>query len=231
MRLLLFDVDGTLLLSGGAGMRAVDRVVRERFGVGGASRGVVPDGKTDPMIFREVLASLGPLVKDPERELGAMAARYVELMEEEVAASPGARLMPGVSELLGLLHPRRGVLLGLLTGNLEPTARLKLGRFGLNRYFPVGAFASDDERRERLVPIAVRRAERFAGCRIGLGDRVMVIGDTPRDVACAVANGVTAVGVAAWRYSQADLARAGATVVLPDLADHPAVLAALGLGA
>ena len=229
MRLLLFDVDGTLLLSGGAGMRCIDRVVWERFGVERGSRGVEPDGKTDPVIFREVLARLGPLVEDPERELEMMTVRYVELMGVEVAASEGARLMPGVLELLSLLHIRHDVALGLLTGNLEATARLKLERFDLNRFFPVGAFASDDERRERLVPIAVRRAERLVGCEFGLGDRVMVIGDTPRDVACAVANGVVPVGVAAWRYSVEDLKRAGATVVLPGLADAPRVIASLGL--
>jgi phosphoglycolate phosphatase len=229
MKLLLFDVDGTLLRSGGAGFRAIDRAVRERFGVEHASRGVVPDGKTDPAIFREVLAGLGVAPRDRAVEMEGLTAAYDRLFPEEMAASAGACLMPGVVELLEALAGRVDAVLGLLTGNLERTARVKLDRFGLNRFFPFGAFASDDELRERLVPIAVARAERHTGRAIGPGRHVHVIGDTPRDVACALANGATAVGVGAARYPAEALAAAGAHVVLENLADTRAALVSLGL--
>jgi phosphoglycolate phosphatase len=230
MKLLLFDIDGTLLLSGGAGFRAIDRVLLERFGVAHASRGILPDGKTDPVIFREVLAACGIPGGELARAMEVLTVDYERCFREEMPVSPGARLMPGVEELLAALAIRSEVVLGLLTGNLERTARVKLERFGLNRYFRFGAFSSDDEVRERLVPLAVERAERLTGHRIGLGRHVHVIGDTPRDIVCALANGVTAVGVGAARYPARDLAAAGAHVVFESLADTEAVLAGLELG-
>lgn len=228
MKLLLFDIDGTLLRAG-AGMRAIDRAVLERSGVEGSTAGIRPDGKTDQVIFREALARALPPGSDLEAEVEALGRRYEQLMAEEVAKAANARLMPGVNELLGALAGRHDVALGLLTGNLESTGRLKLARFDLNRFFPFGAFASDDERRERLPPIAVERAERHTGRTIGLGRHVHVIGDTPRDVACALANGATAVGVGAAGYPASDLAAAGAHLVFDSFSDTGAVLAGLGL--
>jgi phosphoglycolate phosphatase len=225
--LLLFDIDGTLLLSGGAGARAIERACRERLGLDDAFAGISPDGKTDPMLFDEVLIRNG-LSLDPEL-VADLTARYIRHFPEEMTAAPGAHLLPGVVETLEAVHGIPDVALGLLTGNLEPTARVKLAHFGLDRFFAFGAYGSDDGQRERLVPIAVARAERLLGRTIGCGRHVVVIGDTPRDVACALANGVTAVGVASHRYPPASLRAAGAHHVLADLSDPGALPALLGL--
>lgn len=222
-RILLFDIDGTLLLSGGAGRRAINRTFAELFGIADAFAGIVPDGNTDPLIFREIVTRSGLGTETLERRWPEIEERYRRHMEHEMRRSPGARLMPGVTELLTRLHGREHLHLGLLTGNLEPTARMKLDRFGLNRFFGFGAFGSDDADRNRLAPIAVRRAEARLDRPIGLGRHVFVIGDTPKDVACALAAGVTAVGVASANYSQAELESAGAHVTLSTL-EAPAPL-------
>ncbi len=225
--LLLFDIDGTLLLTGGAGSRAIDRACRERLGLDGAFAGISPDGKTDPMLFDEVLVRHGI---DAEPELVAdLTERYVRYFAEEMDASPGARLLPGVVETLDEVRAHPGVALGLLTGNLEPTAWVKLAHFGLDGFFAFGAFGSDDAVRERLVPIAVTRSEELLGHPVGCGRHVVVIGDTPRDVACALANDATAVGVASHRYPRAALCAAGAHHVLEDLSDPRALPELLGL--
>ncbi len=229
-KLLLFDLDGTLLVTRGAGFRSIARVVEERYGVIDELTDIVPDGKTDPMIFREVLRTRRLVEPDAEdAEIAAITVRYEELMCREMPAAPGATVLPGVVELLDELAGRTDVMLGVLTGNLEVTARAKLARFDLNRFFPFGAFSSDHHDRERLVPVAVQRAEEWSGEQIGLGDHVIVIGDTPRDVECALANGATAVGVASGRPTAEELWAAGAHAVLPSLEDRAAFLHAAGL--
>jgi len=226
VKLLLFDIDGTLMLSGGAGFRAIDRVFEESHGIGRATRGIVPDGKTDPMIFREVVDRHGLAGGGHSVSLGRLRERYAQIMAEEMAASP-ARLMPGVEMLLERLNADAGVALGLLTGNFEETARIKLRRFGLDRFFGFGAFGSDDGDRRLLPAKAVERAERRLGAPLGLGPHVVIIGDTPRDVECALVNRATAVAVATGRYSTAQLRDAGATVVFEDFSDTEAVVSTL----
>jgi phosphoglycolate phosphatase len=225
LRVLLFDVDHTLLAAGGAGFRAMDRAFLEICGVENATRGIVPDGKTDPMLFGEALVRcrLAAAGSPPPPEL---VRRYEILFPEEMAAPP-AVLMPGVRELLDSLSGRPQVLLGLLTGNLERTAQVKVATFGLDHYFTFGAYGSDHGDRLRLPPIAVERAERLAGLPIGLGRHVVILGDTPRDVVCARAWGATAVGIATGRSSRSQLLDAGAHLVFEDLADTEAVLQAV----
>jgi len=227
--LLLFDLDGTLMKSGGAGMRAIARAVQERFGLTDSFGDIVPDGKTDPLILREIIRTRGLGRDDEQLLLDDLAARYRRLLTEEMPRAAKARVLPGVRALVEVLARQALVPFGLLTGNYEVTARIKLEHVGLNRFFPFGAFSSDDEDRERLVPVAVSRAEQHTGRAIGVGRHVHVIGDTPLDVRCALANGVTAVGVASGRYSAEELSRARAHVVLDDLADTNAVLEALGV--
>ena len=227
MKLLLFDIDGTLMLSGGAGRRAIDRTFFEAYGIDNAFGDVVPDGNTDPMIFREIIRNHDVTLRDGSAELAGLIRRYTDHMADEMGSSEGARLMPGVIPLLEHLDGIDELALGLLTGNFETTARIKLGRFELNRFFGFGAFSSDDPVRNRLVPVAVDRAEVHLGRPIGIGRHVFVIGDTPRDVECALANGATAIGVAASNYTVGDLERAGAHVALPTLEDITAFLAAI----
>lgn len=228
MKLLLFDIDHTLLASGGAGFRAINRAFAELYGVENATRGIVPDGKTDPMLFEEAIRNAPGARASQDGRLATLIQLYERLLPEEMTAPP-ARLMPGVTELLEALSVRSGLLLGLLTGNLESTAHAKLRTFDLDGFFGFGAFGSDDRDRLQLPPVAVRRAEELTGTRIGLGPHVVVIGDTQRDVVCALAWGATAVGVATGNTTEEELRDAGAHLVFRDLADTAAVIAALGV--
>jgi phosphoglycolate phosphatase-like HAD superfamily hydrolase len=228
VKLVLFDIDHTLLASGGAGFRAINRAFVELFGVKDATRGIRPAGKTDPMLFEEALRNASLAGVDGRRAQAELTSLYEHYLPQEMTAPP-ARLMPGIEPLLETLSARPSILLGLLTGNLESTAYAKLRVFGLDRFFACGAFGSDDRDRLRLPPIALRRAERLIGSAIGLGPRVVILGDTPRDVHCALAWGATAVGVATGGSSVGELRDAGAHLVFPDLSDTPAVLAALGV--
>lgn len=226
MRLVLFDVDGTLLRTGGAGRRTLDRIFLEMLGVREAFSVIRPDGMTDPVIFRDMLRLNGIRVDDEDGVVAEIRRRYETEFLDELVSSPAA-LMPGARLLVEALAARPDVVLGLLTGNLERTGRAKVEHLGLGRYFPFGAFSSDHEERDRLPPVAVARAEAHLGRPIGLGRHVVIVGDTPRDVACALAHGCTAVGVGQARYSEAELAAAGAHRTLPDLAALDVAMAAL----
>jgi phosphoglycolate phosphatase len=229
LKLLLFDIDGTLMLSGGAGRRAIDRAFLELHGISDAFGDVIPDGNTDPAIFRAIFANHDLRVGDGSPAFREVVECYVRHLPAEIRASDRAHLMPGAAALVRHLSRSDDLALGLLTGNFEATARIKLDRFGLNDFFPFGAFGSDDGVRTRLVPIAVERAEAHLGREIGIGPQVVIIGDTPQDVECAVVHGATAIGVAASRYSVADLEAAGANHALPTLDDIPAFMRAIGI--
>lgn len=219
MTLLLFDIDGTLVNGFGAGRAAVEAAYQDVIGHSINSDGLPFSGKTDPQIVREMLAQddrAGASDRD------ALAARVLERYAERLGdAIPQHRLeaLPGTRSLLERLAARPGdVLLALLTGNLERTARLKLDAAGLNHFFDFGAFSSDDPDRDLLVPIAARRAEARTGHEIS-GTDIVVIGDTPRDVACGQTHGTRTVGVCTGRYDCADLEEAGADLILDDLTD------------
>lgn len=231
VKLLLFDLDGTLMLSGGAGSRAIDTIFLRNFGVANAFDGIHPHGMTDPMIFRELFARHGLAIADEAETITRLAEEYRRELAIEMPISEKAHLMPGVIPLLERLAAAPGVVMGLLTGNFEPTARIKLTRFDLNRFFPFGAFSTDSANRSDLPPVAVRRAEEFLGRPIGLGPHVSVIGDTPMDVRCALDNGVTSVAVATTKFTVEDLRRAGAHIVLDSFADTDFALNALGVTA
>jgi phosphoglycolate phosphatase len=227
-RIILFDLDGTLLATGGAGRRVMNRVFLELYGVRGAFSCIVPDGKTDPAIFREIVRRTMPGCRDEDRVINEVRVRYEHAFEEEMMTSAGAYLMPGVRALLDRLSARSDCALGLLTGNLEKTARIKLRRFDLEGYFPFGAYSSDHEDRPALLPIAIARAEGYLEAPIGIGPHVVVIGDTPLDVHCALTHGATAVGVAHARFTASELVAAGAHLTLEGFDDTASVIAALG---
>lgn len=229
MKLLLFDIDHTLLASGGAGFRAINRAFVELCGIEDATLGIRPAGKTDPMLFREAIRNAAARGVDAGLSMTRLTELYERYLPLEMTAPP-ARLMPGVADLLEELSARESaVVLGLLTGNLQSTAYAKLGVFGLDRFFRLGAFGSDDGDRLQLPPIAVRRAERMTGITIGLGPQVVILGDTTRDIHCARAWGATAVGVATGGSCADELRDAGAHIVFPDLSDTAAVITALGV--
>jgi phosphoglycolate phosphatase len=219
-RFLLFDVDMTLIDSGGAGIAALNRAMEELFGISEGFKNVKAAGKTDPQIVREALTNHG--FDDDSFTIHLFTDLYLIHLQDTLGNGKG-HVKPGVFELLRRLEEDSEFLLGLLTGNLEAGARLKLGRFSLNRYFPVGAFGNDDEDRNGLLPIAVQRLGLTTGVRLDYRDCV-VIGDTPLDVACAAAHGAPCIAVATGPYSVDVLAETGAALVLEDLSDTDRVL-------
>jgi len=221
-KLVLFDIDGTLLLSAGAGRRAILAAVAERVADLTAMAGIRFDGKTDPQIVTELLAAAGQESPSDPARVAAVLERYVSHLELELAVhGHRSRLMPGIPELLDALEAEQGVVLGLLTGNVVTGARLKLKAAGLDPdRFVVGAFGSDHSERAELPPIAVRRAEPYFG-REPSGAEVVIIGDTPADVSCGTCIGARSIAVATGGFSVAELRAAGAHAVFADLSDLP----------
>jgi phosphoglycolate phosphatase len=227
MRLVLFDIDGTLLWTDGAGRRAMEGALSHVFGSAGDPR-YRYDGKTDVQIARELMRAEGHADDAIDARLHAVLDGYLERLRRELDA--GARhveLLPGVPELLDALEPRPDVVLGLLTGNVALGAEAKLTAAGLDfRRFRVNAFGSDHEHRPLLPAVAQRRAREILGHAFG-GEEVVVIGDTPADIDCARSIGARTVAVATGRYSVEELAEHEPAVVLRDLSDTEAALQAI----
>lgn len=222
-KLVLFDIDGTLVLTGGAGLRAMNRALEEVFGHATGLDGIPVAGRTDWAILADAVRRFGRRLDGPM--LADLQHRYVTRLAEEIV-QPGAGrkgIMPGVREMLDRLDRRDDVLVGLLTGNFEEGARVKLDYFDLWRYFRFGAFGGDAADRNALVPVAVERARGCGLPEIADGD-VLVVGDTPHDVMCAHAAGATAVAVATGSSSIDELRATGARHVFTDLSDTSAVL-------
>ena len=226
-RVILFDVDGTLVHAAGAGRRSLERVLSGEFGrVEHALSGLRLDGMTDRLIVREVLVALGRTFEDSLCD--RILESYVVALREEIQG-PGFRVLPGVVEVLTDLATA-GATVGLCTGNVTEGARLKLARGGIDRFFEWGpdaiaGFAHDGEARELLVRAALDRGASRLGWALDPGD-ALVVGDTPRDVSAARAHGVPVVGVATGRYGAEELRRAGAHGVLATLdGAAPALLA------
>ena len=230
MKLVLFDIDGTLLLTDGAGRRAIQRALTEVFGSTGPADHWF-DGKTDPQIVRELMRHAGHEDARIDTDMRALLDRYVECLHEELRDSgPAARPLPGVPALLDALEARDDVILGLLTGNVEPGARAKLRAVGLDPdRFKVGAFGSDHEQRPELPAVARRRTMEKLGVTVA-GNAMIVIGDTPADLTCGQSIGAAAIGVATGRYSVEQLSAYSPLAVFETLAETPRVLHAI-LGA
>jgi phosphoglycolate phosphatase-like HAD superfamily hydrolase len=214
VKLLLFDVDGTLISTGGAGVRALNQACQKVLALENAMDGILPHGKTDPAIVREILARSG-LSGEPLDSTGHILDAYLAFLVDEVAHSPKYRVLPGIEELLNQFGQSSGIALGLATGNVERGARIKLERGRLNQYFHFGGFGSDSESRTNLVRLAAERGAQK--CRISvLPNDVFVIGDTPRDIEAGREAGFRTIGVATSTYSRADLERAGADLAITD---------------
>jgi phosphoglycolate phosphatase len=227
-RLILFDIDGTILLTAGAGRRAVQRAVEEIHPLSDAARAVRFDGKTDPLIVMELLEASGhPQWKDPAI-VDALCERYVTHLEAELAAQGHeTTLLPGVVELIEALDRDPGVMLGLLTGNVARGAHLKLRSAGVDPgRFVVGAYGSDAYYRPLLPAIAAGRVRAMSGWD-PRGPEVVIIGDTPADVTCGAGIGARPVAVATGSYSVDDLTAAGAAAVFSDFTDTQSVVEAI----
>jgi len=224
MRLVLFDIDGTLLLSDGAGRRAIMRALREVFGATGPEDYHF-DGKTDPQIVRELMRLAGLTDARIDADMERLLSRYVTCLHEELRA-PGKRayMLPGVPELLDALERQAGMVLGLLTGNLRQGALAKLGAVGLDASrFRVGAFGSDHELRPELPAVALRRARTMLGHDFS-GEAMIVIGDTPADLTCGRGVGARAIGVATGRFAVAELQQHEPLAVFTDLSSTDEVV-------
>ena len=209
MPILLFDIDGTLLQSHGVGRRCIEDALEQVLG-GTFDTSAIPfSGKTDKQIFREILTAAreaGLDVDDVDGVHGPFGAAYRDLMHERLPEAH-VEALPGAVALVQRLAAD-GVPMGLLTGNLQPLAFAKIGRIGLGpAEFPFGAYGSDSEDRNALPAIAVRRAGRALGRDVDPAE-VVVVGDTPLDIACARAGACTAVAVATGRYAADDLGEA-----------------------
>ncbi|MFN2566853.1 MAG: HAD family hydrolase [Gemmatimonadaceae bacterium] len=233
MKLVLFDIDGTLVWTDGAGRRAIHYALAQVFSCTVPS-GYWFDGKTDPQIVRELMRLSGHQDDYIHARMQPVFEIYVERLRAELRA-PGyrPRVLPGVYDLLDQLESRDDVVLGLLTGNLAAGARAKLESVGIDPdRFRVGAFGSDHEDRPTLPELARRRVRERLGLEVD-GPDIVIIGDTPADVTCGRAVGARAIGVATGRYTPDELRRHGAAAVFTDLSDTHAVVAeilALGRG-
>jgi phosphoglycolate phosphatase-like HAD superfamily hydrolase len=226
-RLVLFDIDGTLLSAAGISASALREALQAQFGTEGSLAGYDYSGKTDPQIVRELMEEAGFAREVIEERMAATLDEYLRRLTE-ILRPEHVRPKPGVVALVEALARQPGVTLGLLTGNLEPGARLKVEPLGLNTRFPFGAFGSDHEDRHRLPALAVERAFLHTGHRF-VGKRVVIVGDSIHDVRCGQSIGVRAVAVATGVTPAETLAAEEPDALLRDFSDlGPALRAVMG---
>jgi phosphoglycolate phosphatase len=218
LSLVLFDVDGTLLLSGGAGVRAMSRAFEQLFGVADALAGIEVAGRTDTFLVSSAFTRAG-IADSPENHRRFRELYPVVLADEIQHRGQGRHgVMPGVPSLLDRLSADGAFHLALLTGNYQPAAFIKLRHFGLDRFFEWGAFGEESADRNELGRLAMERAVKRAvpppAC-----SRAIVVGDTPFDIACARAIGARSLAVATGSHSVEQLKESGADIAIDDLSD------------
>jgi phosphoglycolate phosphatase len=213
---ILFDVDGLLITIGGAGTRSWRWAFEELYGIPADIGEFTEAGMTDPVVGRLTFTAV--IGREPsDEELARVVSQYLMRLPEEVAQSSGYRVLDGVEELLPRLCGD-GYLLGITTGAVEAAAHIKLARAGLNRFFSFGGYGSDSVDRDELTRKAIDRAGVILGSSLDT-QPVLVLGDTPNDIAAAHAAHTIAVGVASGRHSEAELREAGADHVLGSLVE------------
>ncbi len=205
MRLFLFDIDGTLVYAHKAGRTCLLRAMRDVFGTEGIADSYDWRGKTDPQIVRDLLRGAEFPEAVIQARLGECFAAYAAFLGEKIDRGHPVDVFPGIRQLLQALSAREDALLGILTGNVEAGARLKLKPTGLLPYFKVGAYGSDDSDRRKLPAVALAQAQALTGQPIP-ASRAVILGDTPLDIDCARAAGAKAVAVATGQHSVEELA-------------------------
>jgi phosphoglycolate phosphatase len=220
MHVCLFDIDGTLLATGGAGQKAMEAALRAEFGELRPVVGISTAGRTDRAITSDLFAFFG-IERHPE-VVDRFLAAYLRHLPDHLAACTGT-ILPGVAELLKELAARDDVLLGLLTGNYREGARMKLAHFGLFDYFLLGGYGDEHPHRDDVARAAVEEVCRHLG-RAPEPGRLWVIGDTPADVQCGRAVGATVIAVATGVYSADELRGANPDYLFDDFSDPQAVL-------
>ena len=222
--LVLWDIDGTLTLSGGAGMRALQAALKREFGVDRSLEDIDYAGRTDSYIMRQIFGKIA--LPDHDGNLARFLDAYLAELPRELK-NPGTRILPGISTALTALEARGDFAQALLTGNVERGARIKLGHHGISHFFPFGAFADDSQIRNELGPVALRRAREHHGIDFS-AEKIFVIGDTPHDIACGKVINAQTIAVATGQYSVEELRAHQPTAVLPDLSDTAGFLRLVG---
>lgn len=222
-RLYLFDIDGTLITSGGAGVTSFTEAVRDFCGSTAALEGINFAGNTDTGIARSVLQAAG--MEPTEANIMGLLDAYLSILPHRMGLHEG-RLLPGITSLLDTLKRRPDCVLALLTGNLARGAEVKLAHYGVWHHFGFGAYADDHHVRNELGPVAQARAFEEHGEKFTT-DRIYVIGDTPRDIECGKAFGAKTVAVATGHYSCEELASHDPDFLFDDFSDPDAVIAAI----
>ena len=215
-KILLFDIDGTLLHTGGCGKVAFEKAFQELFGISNAWGNTSPDGKTDPLIIEEIVATT---LKHPldKHEYQNLCERYLAYFEKEIKIAPRFRLMPGIIPLLTKLSEEKDVFLGIASGNFEEAAWLKLEAGKIRHFFKFGGFGSDSKERSEIIKTAIQRGEKACGYTFRK-DQVYVIGDTIYDVRAAKKAGVKSIGVTTGTKGK-DSFSEKPDYLLPDLSD------------
>jgi phosphoglycolate phosphatase-like HAD superfamily hydrolase len=219
--IIVFDIDQTLLYTGGAGTKAMTRAFQEVFGVSNGFAGVEFSGRTDMIILRDAFRAHN-IGDDFQAQVERFKERYFPHLDTSLRETEGS-LMPGVERLLAGLDGRPDVVVGVATGNFRYSAELKLRHYGICDRFRGGAYADDAAERSDIVRLAVQRLAEGAGD----ASRALVVGDTPHDLTAAKASGGVAVGVATGDYSVEELRRSGADIALPDFSDWQGAIAQL----
>ena len=219
MYLFLFDVDGTLIKSGNAGKKALERVFNEIYEVKNAMADIVPDGKTDIEIIKEILAKKTDIDVIDDGIVEFIVSMYVKYLESTIE-NPDYIVIEGVKEFVQKIHYSKKNIAGLATGNVEMGAKIKLKPSGLLKFFKFGAFGSDSEDRVKVLQIAKERAIKLIGEEI---EKVYVIGDTPKDIEAAQKAGFISVGVATGNYSMDDLYKENPDFLFKSLRDPDAM--------
>lgn len=228
LKVILFDIDGTLINAADAPKRAFNTAFKETFGVEPVMKGVNTHGATDPEINRNVaLATFDRDIK-PEAQT-RLNNRYIELLHLEIEEEPNYQVLPGVKSLLYSLAKRSDVLIGLQTGNLKDAGEAKLGRGNLSRFFSFGAFGTDSDERSQIVTIAIQRAQSLLKNKKMTPGKVTIVGDAPQDVRAGKAVGAQTIAVLTGIYSEDALALECPSYILPDLSDKSAFYKTVGL--
>jgi phosphoglycolate phosphatase len=204
LKLILFDIDGTLIRTAGAGKKSMEKAFEKIYNIKDGFHGIHMMGRTDPSIITEALSNHHLEWRHDEVEQFREA--YFRILEREIKISrPGKRICPGVASLLELLDAQPDIILGLLTGNWRYSAFIKLRFFKIDHYFTIGAFGDDSSNREDLIPVVIDRLNANRGIQVEK-QNMYVVGDTPTDIRCAKPQGVRTVAVATGFHTVEDLA-------------------------
>jgi phosphoglycolate phosphatase len=226
-RLVLFDIDETLISSDGAGRRAIHRVLNQLYGVHeDTTGGVIMSGKTDPQILREILEAHKMNPDEIPQAIDKLLDIYLDILEEEILNAGYYIVHDGVFELMEAIAQQSSIYLGLLTGNVERGARLKLEQFGLNKHFPIGAYGSDSPDRLDLPAIGRDRAQEHYKLTFEPA-QLVIIGDAVNDVRCAKHFGAKCIAVNSGKTTRAELEAMNPEYLFPSLSETQVILDAI----